>query len=139
MKKKSAIFALLFLFSCGELEKKFHHLVAQQNEEPALVASEEFVQGSEDIPLPVGMEKILGDSVGFDSESGSIISSSYSTTASLEQVRKFYLTTLLQMGWSLTGSGQNSLNFQRDKEKLEIELATEDKQNIVKFLISSAL
>lgn len=97
------------------------------------------MQGSEDIPLPVGMEKILGDSVGFDSESGSIISSSYSTTASLEQVRKFYLTTLLQMGWSLTGSGQNSLNFQRDKEKLEIELATEDKQNIVKFLISSAL
>ncbi|MBM3580226.1 MAG: hypothetical protein FJX34_05590 [Alphaproteobacteria bacterium] len=139
MKKKSAIFALLFLFSCGELEKKFHHLVVQQNEKSALLASEEFVQGSEDIPLPVGMEKILDDSVGFDSESGSIISSSYSTTASLEQVRKFYLTTLPQMGWSLTSSEHNSLNFQRDKEKLEIELATETKENIVKFLISLAL
>ena len=61
--------------------------------------SEDFAQGSEDVPLLVGMEKIFDESVGFDSESGSIMSSSYTSKISLKKIKNFYSKTLVQMGW----------------------------------------
>lgn len=103
------------------------------------MASEEFAQGSEDIPLLVGMEKISGDSLGFDSNSGSIISSSYEVKADFKKVRNFYLETLPQMGWKLVQNGEKSAVFKRDKEKLEIEFIQNGKMKRVNFFISSAI
>lgn len=133
MKKNLALISILFLlFSCS---KNFF----SKPEIVELKASEEFVQGSEDIPLLVGMEKITGESIGFDSDFGSIISSNYSTQSDLKKVKNFYSKTLPQLGWKLVASRENNSTFKRDKEKLEIEFAKEDGKNLVKFFLSSAL
>ena len=100
---------------------------------------QEFVQGSEDIPLLDGMKIISeDDSLGFDSESGSITSSSYKTKTSLKEVKNFYVTTLPQLGWKKIGKDDKKLKFVREKEKLEIEFESKKKDKIVKFFISSS-
>jgi len=102
-------------------------------------SDQEFVQGSEDIPLLKGMKLILeDDAVGFDSQSGSITSSSYKTQNSLEEVKNFYVATLPQLGWKAVNKNNKSLKFSREKERLEIEFELKKKQKIVKFFISSS-
>lgn len=133
MKKFLTLLSASFLlFSC-----------AQKNVEHAepfkYKVSTDFVQGSEDIPLLVGMNKMLDESLGFDSDSGSIMASSYETKIDLEKVHAFYKKTLPQMGWKLTKSDMAKLSFKREKEKLEIELVNHNGKDIVRFFISSVL
>ncbi len=101
--------------------------------------SEEFVQGSEDIPLLIGMEKISEDSLGFDSNSGSIMSSSYESKIDLGGIEIFYQKTLPQMGWKQMPSDLAKLKFRREKEKLEIEFVNQNGKDVVRFFLSSAL
>lgn len=132
MKKIFTLLSISFLlFSCA---KFLEHKSEIENQ-----ASEDFVQGSEDIPLLVGMEKINDDSLGFDSSSGSIMASSYKTAADIEKIKNFYLKTLPQMGWKLEKEEKHKLSFKRDKEKLEIEFKNQIGKNLVHFFISSAL
>jgi len=138
MKKILLLVPFFLLFSCidsPKLEKKFQQETHNSVEEP--LASEDFVQGSEDIPLLVGMEKIYDGSLGFDSASGSIITSSYSTNLEPKQVKFFYSKTLPEMGWRVANNDENSVKFKREKEDLEIEFAKEDKIQVVRFFISS--
>ena len=79
------------------------------------------------------------ESLGFDSDLGSIISSSYETKIELKKVRNFYLKTLPQMGWVLVKNIENSASFRREKEKLEIEFVKQDDKKLVRFFISSTL
>lgn len=133
MKKILVLLSISFLlFSCSE--KIFQKKVAQ----PEYEASEEFVQGSEDIPLLMGMEKISEDSVGFDTDSGSIVSSNYETKLDLEKVQKFYLRTLPQMGWKLVKSEIAKATFKRENENLEIDFVNQDGKDVVKFFLSSS-
>jgi hypothetical protein len=102
-------------------------------------ASRDFVQGSEDIPLLLEMQRVSDDNLGFDSNSGSIISSSYETKIPFKMVKEFYLKTLPPMGWNIMKNFENNVSFKRDKENLNIEFLKEDNKKIVKFFISSAL
>ncbi len=134
MKKILTLISISFLlFSCGDLKK----FLAEES--TGIEASEEFVQGSEDIPLLVGMNKTADETLGFDSSNGSIIFSSYSTKIDLIQIKNFYLKTLPQMGWSVIKNSENSASFKRENESLEIEFRKEDEKNIVQFFISSAV
>ncbi len=135
--KKFASFLLTFLlFSCdGELLKKEKSTEITQDERP----SEDFVQGSEDIPLLIGMEKISDESLGFDSPSGSIMSSAYESKIDLEKVRNFYLRTLPQLGWKVEKNDLDKTIFKRERETLEIEFVNQNGKDIVRFFISSAL
>lgn len=141
---------LFLLFSCCRTEIKApqNSVVANIPYEPGPISksstplpevSADFVQGSEDIPLLNGMEKIFDESLGFDSPSGSIMSSSYESKIPTENVKKFYGKTLPQMGWTLKKIEPSKLSFEREKESLEIELIKQDGKNIVKFFISSSL
>lgn len=133
MKKILALILFSFLFaSC--LQK-----ISQKSEIAEEKVSEEFVQGSEDIPLLVTMEKISEDSLGFDSDAGSIMSSSYQTKTDLKKVRSFYSRTLPQLGWKMIEDSGSQSIFKRDNEKLEIEFINENDKNIVRFFISSAI
>jgi len=144
MKKIFAILLLsIFTFSCenfsfDKFKKSFEKTVSPQEEEE-VVASEEFAQGSEDVPLIIGMEKISEDSLGFDSSSGSIVSSTYTTKIKEKDVRDFYLKTLPPMGWKIVKNIQEKIVLKRDRENLEIEFAKENGKNVVRFFISSAL
>lgn len=137
MKKFLTLFSLsLLLFSCTKLQFPSQPIPAQPE---SLRASEDFVQGSEDIPLLVGMEKISEDSLGFDSDSGSIMSSSYATKIDLERVKNFYRKTLPHMGWRVVKSNLGKLKFRREKEKLEIDFVKQNDKEVVRFFISSTL
>lgn len=132
MKKILVLISSFFLiFSCADLFK---------TKTPEPKASPDFVQGSEDIPLLAGMEKISDDdTIGFDSSSGSIISSSYTTDLNKRQIRNFYIQTLPQLGWEVIKNLENNLSFKRENENLEIEFTDENDKKMVKFFISSAL
>ncbi len=122
----------LLSFSCS---KDFFSFFKSQEERP----SNDFVQGSEDIPLIIGMKKLPDESVGFDSDAGSIISSSYETKDNLSNVREFYLKTLPKLGWKVNKKNRAKVIFSRENEKLEIEFNKEKKSHVVRFFISTAL
>jgi hypothetical protein len=127
----------LLLFAC--LAFSCLQKVSKQDGSSEFAASEEFVQGSEDIPLLRGMEKMPDESLGFDSNSGSVISSSYKSEVELKKVKNFYLKTLPRMGWNTTSDSNNCIEFTRENEKLEIEFEEQDDVNMVKFFISSGI
>jgi hypothetical protein len=132
---KKIIALLLFTclaFSC--LQK-----TSKQDKTFGFSVSQEFVQGSEDIPLLVGMEKISDDSLGFDSNSGSVINSSYTSKTSLRKTKDFYLKTLPEMGWEVYKNSHDLTIFKRENEKLEIEFDNKNGLNVVRFFISSAI
>ncbi len=137
MKKILLISTLFLVFSCSENldEVVFEEEVAQAE----IKAPQEFVQGSQDIPLLENLEKTSDEAVDFDSNSGSIISSSYKSKINKNDVKKFYIKTLPDLGWIIEKNIENNLVFKRDKEQLEIEFSLENKQNIVTFFISSTL
>lgn len=137
MKKILALIPLTFLiFSCA---KTLQNNISQKKEPVEIRVSEDFIQGSEDIPLLLGMNKIFDDSLGFDSSSGSIMTSSYETQIDLERVKNFYHKTLPQMGWKLVSSDIAKSKFKREKEKLEIDFVNQNGKNIVRFFLSSAV
>ncbi len=124
MSKIILVFLSLFLvFSCGKKTVPVKPV-------------EDFVQGSEDIPLLTGMEKIPIETLGFDTASGSIITSSYKLKNDISAAKKFYRETLPQMGWEILEDKKDKLILKREKEKLEIEF--DRKNKIVKFLTSSS-
>jgi imidazoleglycerol phosphate synthase glutamine amidotransferase subunit HisH len=137
MKKILTLIPLTFLiFSCVKMVK---NTVSQKKEPVEIRVSEDFIQGSEDIPLLLGMNKIFDDSLGFDSSSGSIMTSSYETKIDLERVKNFYHKTLPQMGWKLVSSDIAKSKFKRGKEKLEIDFVNQNGKDIVRFFLSSAI
>lgn len=145
MKKILLLSSLFLVFSCSDLQKwqkKVTTIFKQDSKKEApkkeeLLVSEEFVSGSEDIPLLVGMQKFSDGALGFDSAVGSIISSSYSSNLDKNEVKIFYLKTLPQMGWSVVRNSIDSAKFKRDKEDLEIEFAEENGAKVVRFFYSS--
>lgn len=142
MKKILFTILCLSIFSCST---KLNQSKINPAEIEIIKASQEFVQGSEDIPLPEGMEKVFDDGLGFDSENGSLMSSSYKTKNNPKTIKEFYFKTLPQMGWNLSksknpkNSADQKIKFIRDNERLEIEFVKEKEENLVKFFLSSAL
>ncbi len=135
MKKFLTLIAILPLFCCSIKPTK-----SFKNQEPEV--AKDFVQGSEDIPLLVGMEKIFEESLGFDSDSGSIMSCAYESRIALEKTQEFYKKTLPQMGWKAEEISEQfvqKIKFTRENEKLEIEFSNKNGKNILRFFISSTL
>ena len=128
--KLSILLAITAIISCSKEESSTTSTRAGHE------ISHDFVQGSEDIPLLLSMNKIKDEGLGFDSPSGSIMSSSYESTLSISKISKFYQKTLPQMGWSLTESTKETLKFSRENENLEIDLSSPDKKTMIRFLIS---
>lgn len=97
----------------------------------------EFVEGTDDIPLADGMQKIDGEeNLNFDLPSGNIIAISYRSDSKLNEIKDFYIDTLPQMGWVSVDNdiaSNSKINFKRDGEKLEIEFVKEKGGNMVKF------
>lgn len=131
--KGSLILLLGLLNSCSYLQGI--NIIAKN--QPS--QTQQYLQGSDDIPIMAEMTKISNDenSLGFDTASGSIITSSYSTNLSLQQIASFYNQTLPQMGWQATEKMKNALNFKRDKQNLAIEFFKKNPINIVRFFVTN--
>lgn len=124
------ILSLTLLISCSQDKSK--NTTRIHNYE----VSHDFVQGSEDIPLLLSMKKIKDEGLGFDSPSGSIMSSSYESILKKSEISDFYKKSLPQMGWTLISSNVKMLKFSRDNENLQIDLSSSGHKNIIRFLIS---
>ncbi len=105
-----------------------------------------FVYGTKDVPLADDLIKIGEDSLNFDLDYGSIISSSYKTEQDISIIQKFYQETLLQMGWNLIENSSELLKLTRDNEKLTINFKKSNHQEInqkneliINFMVSTTV
>lgn len=81
----------------------------------------QFVTGFEDVPVMPGIAVDEGSAVAFDSPGGRIVQAYAIGNVTRDAVRRFYQTTLPQLGWRRTGA----LEFEREGEQLTIELLGE--------------
>ncbi len=133
------IFATLALFSCTQDD------LGAMTQPPAIsneLTANDFVKGSEDVPLlnNLTLSETNNIDIDFDSDSGSFATVDYRSSIDLEAVQGFYLKTLPQMGWNLVKNDQKHSSFIRDSQKLEIEFIendVEDEEDLVRFSMSS--
>ena len=95
-------------------------------------AKQEYVPGTEDIPVYHGFMAINDNIMAYDSVSGRIIDAVfYSENVPVRNVQEFYDTTLPQLGWSK----QKSQIYERDGEKLKLNIIERSGKTLLKFTI----
>lgn len=81
-----------------------------------------FLEGLEDFPIMKGLNEVKTESISFGNEEGRFVEASLkSESLNFNQVTKFYIDTLPQMGWKFQGKRENTLIFYREGEVLELE------------------
>lgn len=144
----SLILLNLSLNSCNSIEK----FSGNQTEEFKVLDEElnvkkkekqEYVTGSNDIPLFKGLKQIDDNNANFDTMVGSITISSYlGKNSDLEKIANFYQGSLPQLGWKLENNSKDNmkLSYKRIDENLEISFERKNKDELlVKFFISSSM
>ena len=80
-----------------------------------------FLEGYEDIPVMRGLRQIPSDTISFGNEETRLVEAMLTgSKVGFKSVKKFYVDTLPQLGWTYQGQRGNSLLFYRDGEALEI-------------------
>jgi hypothetical protein len=100
-----------------------------------LVASaraEEFVTGTEDVPLMPGLTFVTGSDLVFDKPEGRIVEAQARGAVSRVEVRAFYASSLPQLGWKRIGPDQ----WRRDAEHLTLDFDGKDGHLTVSFTLS---
>lgn len=99
---------------------------------PVVAQAEEFVPGTEDLPLMPGLAAIDGSSLVFDKPEGRIVEAQAQGQVARKAVRQFYAATLPQLGWSAAG---NNI-WRRDAERLKLDYRGSDGALTVSFTLS---
>ena len=87
----------------------------------APVKAASFLEGYEDIPVMRGLRQIPSDTISFGNEETRLVEAMLTgSKVGFKSVKKFYVDTLPQLGWTYQGQRGNSLLFYRDGEALEI-------------------
>lgn len=80
-----------------------------------------FLEGYEDIPIMKGLQQIKNDNISFGNEEARLVEAVLTgSKVGFKSVKKFYVDTLPQLGWTYQGQRGNSLLFYREGEALEI-------------------
>ena len=117
---------LFIINSCGYINKSANNFQQQ------------YVKGSQDIPLADGLSLIDEEEIEFDTLLGSFDSTSYIANISPAKISQFYLDNLPKLGWNLQKNSSNQLIFNRENQKLTIKFYSENQDNIVNFSITTA-
>ena len=92
-----------------------------------------FLDAVDDMPLMAGLTE-TGEGVAFDKPDGRIIRAVATGGVTVDAVRRFYLETLPQLGWSRVQSGDQNdkarLVFVREQERLEIQLESPNQKTL---------
>ena len=88
------------------------------------VYADDFLTGTEDVPLMSALTLLDDETFDFDTEDGRLYFSKATTSIDSEKVLKFYRETLPQLGWK----EDEFKNFVREDDVLRI--STTKKQNI---------
>ena len=81
--------------------------------------AEEFVAGTEDVPLMPGLRPLPNSDVVFDKPEGRIVEARAEGQTTRDKVEAFYAASLPPLGWKPAGRDV----WQRDAERLRLDFA----------------
>jgi hypothetical protein len=94
--------------------------------------AEEFVAGTEDVPLMPGLKPLPNSDIVFDKPEGRIIEARAAGATTREKVEAFYAASLPPLGWKPAGRDI----WQRDAERLRLDFAGSGGRLAVGFTLS---
>lgn len=94
--------------------------------------ADEFVAGTEDVPLMPGLVFVAGSDLVFDKPEGRIVEAQAQGALSRAKVQAFYAASLPQLGWKKISLD----HWQRDAERLQLDFRGQDGHLTVSFTIS---
>jgi|SRR5579883_1618377 hypothetical protein len=97
---------------------------------PAL--ADDFVAGTEDVPLMPGLAPVEGSALTFDKPQGRIVEAQARGKVSRSAVHRFYAATLPQLGWKVAGANA----WRREDEMLRLDFHGRDGELTVGFTLS---
>jgi len=98
----------------------------------ATASADEFVAGTEDVPLMPGLTFVAGSDLVFDKPEGRIVEAQARGALARANVQAFYATSLPPLGWKKIGVDR----WQRDAERLKLDFSGQDGRLTVGFTIS---
>jgi len=97
---------------------------------PAPARAQQFVPGTEDVPLMRELAPVKGSDIVFDKPEGRVIEASARGKVTRAAVRSFYASTLPQLGWKASGE-----SWTRETERLHLDFAGRDGDLWVTFTL----
>ncbi|WP_259781533.1 hypothetical protein [Aestuariispira ectoiniformans] len=94
--------------------------------------AQDFVPGSEDLPLMDALSIQDKDAVVFDDPEGRIVEAFATGTVSEDEVLAFYRNTLPELGWQQL----SATSFSREDETLTLEFSEQDDLLVVRFTLA---
>jgi hypothetical protein len=94
--------------------------------------AEEFVAGTEDVPLMPGLKPLRNSDIVFDKPEGRIVEAKAEGATSREKVEAFYAASLPALGWKSVGRDI----WQRDAERLRLDFTGAAGKLAVGFTLS---
>jgi|SRR5579862_2189638 len=98
----------------------------------AAASADEFVAGTEDVPLMPGLTFVAGSDLVFDKPEGRIVEAQAQGPLARAKVQAFYAASLPPLGWKKIGADR----WQRDAERLTLDFRGPDGHLVVGFTIS---
>jgi hypothetical protein len=98
----------------------------------APAAAEDFVAGTEDVPLMPGLKPLPNSEIVFDKPEGRIVEARAEGATTRAKVEAFYTASLPPLGWKPSGHDQ----WQRDAERLRLDFAGTSGKLAVGFTLS---
>lgn len=127
--KKILTASLLVLSACNVTN------IPQKKNVDDLIIAQNYVPGTEDVPIYNGFKPVNKNNLAYDSESGRIVDASYfSNKASIKDVNNYYSETLPELGWKRKAPS----DYIRDGEKLKITVTSKEGITYLKFVIRPA-
>ena len=97
------------------------------------VFAQDFIAGTEDIPLMENMVIEDNETISFDTPDGQILNLTGYTKASQTQVKTFYNNTLKTLGWV----PQKGNTYMRDKDELSLTFTSTKNGTRVDFQLTT--
>jgi hypothetical protein len=94
--------------------------------------AEEFVAGTEDLPLMPALKPVPNSDIVFDKPEGRIVEARAAGATTRAKVEEFYAASLPALGWKQAGRDQ----WQRDAERLKLDFADASGKLAVGFTLS---
>ena len=92
----------------------------------------EFLSGLDDVPVMRGLTPVENKDLVFDTPGGRIVEGTVAGSVSRSAVRRFYRSTLPQLGWERLSDQE----FSREGEKLRIGYSGNDGNLVVRFTLT---
>jgi len=94
--------------------------------------AEQFVAGTEDLPLMPGLKPVANSDMVFDKPEGRIVEARAEGATTRAKVEAFYAASLPPLGWKPAGRDV----WQRDTERLRLDFAGSGSRLAVGFTLS---